>query len=189
MTLMYHYYFRSEMANRFSQLLIAINICDRYKDFIDTQKSAAFNWFGWVKNDKYLFWWVIINYCLSLFSILNRVKPRKFWMGRMKMLVLCNVHKRTQCTYLKEKGFAPPVFLVCLAACCASAPCKPLRALDTIGNCQRPVFSLGVSQVMHKITNLWKFELNRSSKLQENNGRKNTHVAHVVCFADALNSY
>ena len=106
-------------------------------------------------------------------------------MGRMKMLVLCNVHKRTQCTYLKEKGFAPPVFLVCLAACCASAPCKPLRALDTIGNCQRPVFSLGVSQVMHKITNLWKFELNRSSKLQENNGRKNILVAHL-CVSRCL---
>ena len=29
-----------------------------------------------------------------------------------------------------------------------------LKAVDTIGNCQRPVFSLGVSQHMHKITNL-----------------------------------
>ena len=30
----------------------------------------------------------------------------------------------------------------------------PLNTLDTIGNCQRPVFSFGVSQHMHKITNL-----------------------------------
>ena len=37
---------------------------------------------------------------------------------------------------------------------------KGLKTLDTFGNCQRPVFSLGVSQHMHKITNLWKFELN-----------------------------
>ena len=29
-----------------------------------------------------------------------------------------------------------------------------LKTLDTIGNCQRPVFSLGVSQHMHNITNL-----------------------------------
>ena len=29
-----------------------------------------------------------------------------------------------------------------------------LKTLDTNGNCQRPVFSLGVSQHMHKITNL-----------------------------------
>ena len=36
-----------------------------------------------------------------------------------------------------------------------------LKTVDTIGNCQRPVFSLGVSQHMHKITNLWKFELNK----------------------------
>ena len=27
-----------------------------------------------------------------------------------------------------------------------------LKPVDTIGNCQRPVFSLGVSQHMHKIT-------------------------------------
>ena len=29
-----------------------------------------------------------------------------------------------------------------------------LKALDMFGNCQRPLFSLGVSQHMHKITNL-----------------------------------
>ena len=29
-----------------------------------------------------------------------------------------------------------------------------LKTVDTIGNCQRPVFSLGVYQHMHKITNL-----------------------------------
>ena len=44
--------------------------------------------------------------------------------------------------------------------------------LDTIGKCQRPVVSLGVSQhtCMHKITNRyqWKFGLNWSSNLQEN---------------------
>ena len=28
-----------------------------------------------------------------------------------------------------------------------------LKALDTVGNCLRPVFSLGVSQHMHEITN------------------------------------
>ena len=33
---------------------------------------------------------------------------------------------------------------------------KTLKTLDDIGNCQRPVFSLGVSQHMHKITNLGK---------------------------------
>ena len=30
----------------------------------------------------------------------------------------------------------------------------PLKAVDTIGNCQRLAFTLGVSQHMHKITNL-----------------------------------
>ena len=41
-----------------------------------------------------------------------------------------------------------------------------------IGNCQRPVFSHAVSQHMHKITNLWKFELDWSSELQDNYERK-----------------
>ena len=38
--------------------------------------------------------------------------------------VLCSTRKRTQCTYRKEKGFAP-VFLA-VAAVSAVAPCKPL---------------------------------------------------------------
>ena len=59
-----------------------------------------------------------------------------------------------------------------------------LKTVDTIGNCQRPVFSLGVSQHMHKITNVWKFELNWSSKLR---GKvimeEKTPLSHeVVCF-------
>ena len=37
-----------------------------------------------------------------------------------------NACKRTQCTYRKEKGFAP-VFLAGLTAYCATAPCKPLH--------------------------------------------------------------
>ena len=51
-----------------------------------------------------------------------------------------------------------------------------LKTRDTIGNSQRLVFSLGVSQHMHKITKLWKFELNWSSELRGINERKNTLV-------------
>ena len=40
--------------------------------------------------------------------------------------VLCNACKRTQCTYRKEKVCAP-VFLVRLAANCATAPCEALH--------------------------------------------------------------
>ena len=53
------------------------------------------------------------------------------------------------------------------------------RHWSTFGNCQRPVFSLGVSQQMHKITNIW------SSKLQDNNGRKNTLVTQSCVHSDA----
>ena len=34
---------------------------------------------------------------------------------------------------------------------------------------------------MHTITNLWKFELNWSSKLREKNGRKKTPLSHKLC--------
>ena len=44
----------------------------------------------------------------------------------------------------------------------------PLKGKYTFGNCQRPVFSLGVSHHKHKITSLWKFRLNWSSTLREN---------------------
>ena len=54
--------------------------------------------------------------------------------------------------------------------------------LDTFGNCQRPVFSLGVSQHMHKISSLWKFKLNWSSKLRDNNERKK-HPCHMKLCA------
>ena len=62
--------------------------------------------------------------------------------------------------------------------------CKMLKALDTFGNCQRPVFSPGVSHRMNEITNLWKFRLNWSSKLQESSGRK-TPLLHKFVFSDA----
>ena len=60
-----------------------------------------------------------------------------------------------------------------------------LQTLDTIGNCQRPVFSLAISQHMHKITNLCKFELNRLSKLRDNNEIKNTLVTQTKLLSDA----
>ena len=60
-----------------------------------------------------------------------------------------------------------------------------LKAVDTIGNCQRLAFAVGVSQHMHKITNLCKFELNRSSKLRDNNERRN-HPCHTKLCAFRL---
>ena len=38
---------------------------------------------------------------------------------------------------------------------------------------------------MHQITNLWKFELNWSSKLRDNNGRRNTLVTRNCVLSDA----
>ena len=50
--------------------------------------------------------------------------------------------------------------------------------VDTFGNCQRPVFSLGVSQHMHKITNLCKFGKSCEVIMEEK-----APLSHeVVCF-------
>ena len=50
-----------------------------------------------------------------------------------------------------------------------------LKALYNFGNCQIPVFSLGVSQCMYKNNKpVW---AQWSSNLQENNERKNNRVA------------
>ena len=65
--------------------------------------------------------------------------------------------------------------------------CDCLKTLDTMGNCQRPVFWLGVSQHMHKITNLWKFRLNRSSSLRDKNERKK-NLSHEVWRPKKSNS-
>ena len=51
------------------------------------------------------------------------------------------------------------------------------KTLDTIGNCRRLVFTVGLSQHMHEVTNLWKFEHNRSLKLRDFNERK-TPLSH-----------
>ena len=64
----------------------------------------------------------------------------------------------------------------------STRPVTFLKTLDTIGKCQRPVFSLAVSQHMHKITNLWKFELNWSSNLRDNYERKK-HPCHTKLCA------
>ena len=63
---------------------------------------------------------------------------------------------------------------------------QKLHYSPSTSNCQRLVFTVGVSQRMHKITKLWKFELNRAWKLRDINERKNTLVKpwsnKVVCF-------
>ena len=63
----------------------------------------------------------------------------------------------------------------------------PLKGRYTFGNCQRTVFSLGVSQQKHKITSLWKFGLNRSTKLRENDERNNTLVRRICVLSDGIN--
>ena len=60
-----------------------------------------------------------------------------------------------------------------------------LKTLDTIGICQRQVFSLGVSQHMRNKTNLLMFELNRSSKLRDNNERQNNLFTRSCLLSDA----
>ena len=62
------------------------------------------------------------------------------------------------------------------------APSVILKTLYTFVNCQRPVFLIGVSHHKHKITSLWKFGLNWSSKLRENDERKTPLLDEFVGF-------
>ena len=61
-----------------------------------------------------------------------------------------------------------------------------LKTLDTIGYCQRPLFSFGVSQHLQTKTNMWKFELNWSSKLRDNNERKKKTCHTKLCAFGCL---
>ena len=62
-----------------------------------------------------------------------------------------------------------------------------LKAVDTFGNCQRLASRVGVSQHMHKKTNKWKFEFNRSSKLRDNNEKKILVTRSCVHLDQVLN--
>ena len=54
--------------------------------------------------------------------------------------------------------------------------------MNKIGHCHRLAFTVSVTQHMHKTTNLRKFELNRSSKLRDNNERRK-HPCHTKLCA------
>ena len=62
--------------------------------------------------------------------------------------------------------------------------CYYLKTVDTIGNCQRPVFSLGVSQHIHKMTMCEKFELNcgQSCEIHVIMEEKTPLSQKLVCF-------
>ena len=60
-----------------------------------------------------------------------------------------------------------------------------LKTVDTIGNCQDQSPHLVYLNNIHEITNLWKFELTLSSKLRDNNERKNTLVTRSYLHLDA----
>ena len=57
--------------------------------------------------------------------------------------------------------------------------------MDTIGNCQRPVFSLGVSQHMHKITNRENLNSIGRQSCEITMKEKNTLVTRSCVLSDA----
>ena len=89
-----------------------------------------------------------------------------FWSFTISSQVLC-----TRTTKLEEQA--------CFDGAWINVKLFYLKTVDTIGNCQRPVFSLGVSQHVHKITTLWKFQLNRSSSW-EITMKEKTPLSHEV---------
>ena len=116
--------------------------------------------------------------------------------GRLKSLLLdqsvigiltsrrANILDTITCTSSSAKTFLKPFPIHRDSNMTWTQTSVPLKALYTFGNCQRPVFSLGVSHHKHKITSLWKFGLNWSSKLRENDERKNTLVGRICVLSD-----
>ena len=64
--------------------------------------------------------------------------------------------------------------------------CLHLKTLDTKLAIVKDQSSHMVYLNMHKITNLWKLEINLLSKLRDNNGWKNTPVTRSCVLSDAL---
>ena len=76
---------------------------------------------------------------------------------------------------------SPCSYVFYIIAHCATK-IQLIKGTVMFGNCQRPVFSPFVSHHEHKITSLWKFGLNRSSELRENDERKTPLLDDFVCF-------
>ena len=86
--------------------------------------------------------------------------------------ILCRFSSNRKFVIFKISDPIPPIYLNINDL---------LKTLDTIGSCQRLAFTVCVSQHMHKITNLWKFELNWSSNLRDNNERKKRPCHTKLC--------
>jgi hypothetical protein len=57
-----------------------------------------------------------------------------------------------------------------------------LTAMDTFGNCQRPIFSLGVSQHIHKNNKPVKIWTQLVINVAKEKLKKNTPLSHKLCF-------
>ena len=83
----------------------------------------------------------------------------------------------------KGRGFLSPSLSLSIMRTQVNG--NALKARDTVGNCQRPVFSLGVSKQMQTITNLYNFGFNWASKLRENTIKTPWSVHKMCVLSDA----
>ena len=124
--------------------------------------------------------------CIFFFKIIDYISVVFFFVIVLYNIVLelCPIE---EAVHVYSNCFSLPFLHLCVLPVCIHNMQILHRFKDTghyTGNCQRPVFSLGVSQHMHKITNLWTFELNWSSNLRDNNERKNTLVTRSCVLSD-----
>ena len=96
------------------------------------------------------------------------------------------VKRSNCCILLKKKSVMTGTThtLMTLFQCSYPLGHDTLKVKYTFGNYQRPVSSLRVSHRKHKITSMWQFGLNRSSKLRENDVRKNSLVGRICVLSD-----
>ena len=141
------------------------------------------------KEDRVLFitWWQLFKKCCWLWDVNQGTSNQQDILFGEKDLIKKKNH--TKSGHWKSEQpliflFRVPMRRPSVATVFSLHKITNIKTLDTIGNCQRPVFSLTwcISKFMHEITNLWKFVLNQSSNLRDNNERKK-HSCHTKLCA------
>ena len=86
----------------------------------------------------------------------NTMSYEKWFIVELVSTKLCNATAKQKKSKIKLllRNLTLLLFLKKISATRTVHQIKFLKALDAIGNCQRLAFTVGVSQHMHKITNM-----------------------------------
>ena len=141
-------------------------------------------WRQWVSLICYI--WIMICFSIVYFQGYGPTSYRQIHLDKLKRQSLATYpgSRGSPIDDQQQGSFSAPAtdrgrFCFCYKSCVL------IKTLDTIGNCQRPVFSLGGSQHMHKITTV-KVWAQLVAKLRDNESRKKIPLSNQVVFFQML---